>query len=74
MDFNPYTKRLIAGYLHDDAVVALGEIGLDRTEPKGTWGHQEAVLKELLALARPEKPVILHVRGQDGVVGSGNTY
>ena len=73
-DFTPYNKRMIAGYLQDKNIVALGEIGLDRTEPKGTWGCQETVLKELLTLATPDKPLILHVRGQDGVDGSGDTY
>ena len=74
VDFTQYTRRMIAGYLQDKGIVALGEIGLDRTEPKGTWGYQEAVLKELLTMASPDKPVILHVRGQDGVDGSGDTY
>ena len=56
VDFNSNIKRKVTELLRQDRVVALGEIGLDRTEPKGTWSYQESVLKDLLTLVTPEKP------------------
>ncbi|CAC5423195.1 tatD [Mytilus coruscus] len=50
--------------LSDMRVSALGEIGLDRTVNQIHWVSQEKVLDRLLCLARPNKPVILHLRGQ----------
>ncbi|XP_077980417.1 putative metal-dependent hydrolase YcfH [Glandiceps talaboti] len=44
-------------------VVALGEIGLDRTEPSDVWREQEDTLIHLLKLGSNGKPIILHVRG-----------
>ncbi|KAH3704480.1 hypothetical protein DPMN_120399 [Dreissena polymorpha] len=51
--------------LRKDGVVALGEIGLDRTVPEREWGRQEEMFVGLLELACPRRPVILHIRGQD---------
>ena len=42
--------------------VALGEIGLDFTAPQETWQRQEEVLREVLHLAQPIRPLIVHVR------------
>ncbi|VDI20856.1 Hypothetical predicted protein [Mytilus galloprovincialis] len=50
--------------LTDMRVSALGEIGLDRTVNPIHWMSQEKILDKLLGLARPNKPVILHLRGQ----------
>ncbi|CAC5416321.1 tatD [Mytilus coruscus] len=50
--------------LSDMRVSALGEIGLDRTVNPIHWMSQEKILDKLLSLARPNKPVILHLRGQ----------
>ena len=44
-------------------VKALGEIGLDRTEPENTWLDQDRLFKKLLALSRPDKVIVLHIRG-----------
>ena len=44
-------------------VKALGEIGLDRTEPEYTWFDQDRLFKKLLALSRPDKVIVLHIRG-----------
>lgn len=44
-------------------VMALGEIGLDRTEPEHTWAQQDHVFKQLLRLSRPNKVLVLHLRG-----------
>ncbi|CAC5415891.1 tatD [Mytilus coruscus] len=50
--------------LSDMRVSALGEMGLDRTVNPIHWVSQEKILDKLLGLARPNKPVILHLRGQ----------
>lgn len=50
--------------LSDMRVYALGGIGLDRTVNPIHWISQEKILNKLLGLARPSKPVILHLRGQ----------
>ncbi|XP_063411241.1 uncharacterized protein LOC134694172 [Mytilus trossulus] len=50
--------------LSDMCVSALGEIGLDRTVNQIHWMSQEKIFDKLLGLARPNKPVILHLRGQ----------
>ncbi|VDI04080.1 TatD DNase family protein [Mytilus galloprovincialis] len=50
--------------LTDMRVSALGEIGLDRTVNPIHWMSQEKILDKLLGLASPNKPVILHLRGQ----------
>ena len=44
-------------------VKALGEIGLDRTEPDYTWPDQDRMFKKLLSWSRPEKVLVLHLRG-----------
>ena len=42
---------------------ALGEIGLDRTDPEYTWFDQDCLFfKTLLALSRPDKVIVLHIR------------
>ncbi|KAH3707444.1 hypothetical protein DPMN_066850 [Dreissena polymorpha] len=51
--------------LWKDGVVALGEIGLDRSVPEREWSRQEEMFVGLLELACPRRPVILHIRGQD---------
>ena len=47
-------------------VVALGECGLDRTIPPSKWIRQDEVFKRMLNLARPNQPLILHLRGPKG--------
>lgn len=49
-------------------VKALGEIGLDRTEPDYMWADQDRMFKRLLSLSRPDKVLVLHLRG------SSNTH
>ena len=44
-------------------VHALGEVGLDRTEPVNTWRQSEEVLTKVLNLASIHKPLVLHIRG-----------
>lgn len=44
-------------------VVALGEVGLDRTVPVKLWRQQEAVLRQVLTLTRKDKVLVLHLRG-----------
>ncbi|XP_033729021.1 putative deoxyribonuclease TATDN2 [Pecten maximus] len=47
-------------------VVALGECGLDRTIPISRWSRQEEVFVKLLRMARPDQPLVLHLRGVKG--------
>jgi TatD DNase family protein len=44
-------------------VVALGEVGLDRTVPVKLWRRQEEVLRQMLTLARKDRVIVLHLRG-----------
>ncbi|XP_061177590.1 uncharacterized metal-dependent hydrolase HI_0454-like [Saccostrea echinata] len=44
-------------------VVALGEIGLDRTVPVKLWRHQDEVFRQVLKLTRKDKVLVLHLRG-----------
>ena len=74
MDFSDNVYGQIKNLLRQNPGLSLGEIGLDRTEPKGTWLCQETVLKKLLGLAIVDQPIVLHVRGQDGDHGSGDVY
>ena len=55
---------LIRDKLSDKRVAGLGEIGLDRTCNSVTWVAQEKVFERLLGLANPNRPVIIHVRGE----------
>ncbi|KAH3872198.1 uncharacterized protein LOC127868684 [Dreissena polymorpha] len=64
--FNPELYRHLKQLLRNERVVALGEVGLDRTEPADTWGLQEEVLTRILELSSPCQPIILHIRdGED---------
>jgi Tat protein secretion system quality control protein TatD with DNase activity len=64
--FNPELYRHLKQLLRNERVVALGEVGLDRTEPADTWGLQEEVLIRILELSSPCQPIILHIRdGED---------
>ena len=64
--FSESTFQQLDALLHSPFVTALGEIGLDRTEPEFTWELQETVLKKLLQLCNVRKPLILHIRGPFG--------
>ncbi|XP_060555212.1 uncharacterized protein LOC132716073 [Ruditapes philippinarum] len=55
-----YQKLL--SFLMSCNVVALGEIGLDRTEPEMSWDLQEKTMVRLLQFSMPVRPVILHMR------------
>ncbi|KAH3827324.1 hypothetical protein DPMN_129256 [Dreissena polymorpha] len=64
--FNPELYRHLKQLLRNERVVALGEVGLDRTEPADTWGLQEEVLTRILELSSPCQPIILRIRdGED---------
>ena len=58
-----YLTRIKALLDTNPLVKALGEIGLDRTEPEYTWSDQDGLLKKMLALSRPDKVIVLHLRG-----------
>ena len=42
---------------------ALGQIGLDRTELEYPWPDKECLFTKMLALSRPDKVTVLHLRG-----------
>ena len=52
-------------------VVALGEIGLDRTVSTGLWRRQEEVFCQVLSLTKPSRPLVLHMRYQIGPYWDG---
>ena len=43
-------------------VVALGEVGLDRTIPVDEWAPQEKVFVKMLRIARVDQPIVIHLR------------
>lgn len=70
--FDVLTKMNLEKLMMSDAVmVAYEEIGLDRTEPNCTWRLQESVLKQFSQLTTVNKAIVLHVRGEDSINGSG---
>ena len=48
--------------LRDPGVTALGEVGLDWTEPQSTWGVQREVLMRTLELSCPDRVLVIHMR------------
>ncbi len=55
--------------LHSPLVSALGEVGLDFTEPESTWMTQQRALQDLLEYSMPVRPLILHLRDGDNPYG-----
>ena len=49
--------------LSNRLIKALGEIGLDRTEPQHTWLSQDIAFGKMLTLCRPDKVLVLHLWG-----------
>ena len=47
-------------------VVALGEIGMDRTIPMAKWSRQDEVFKRMLQIAKIDQPLVIHLRGTKG--------
>ena len=43
-------------------VTALGEIGLDRSEPDYLWAEQDRVFRKLLTICHPGRVLVLHLR------------
>ena len=72
--FNNEQFEVLRENLTDVRVAALGEVGLDRTCNRLHWTSQEKVLDRILSLATPNKPIILHVRGQNEETMSEATY
>ena len=52
----------IESLLRNPCVTALGEVGIDHTEPQESWGVQERALVRLLSLSCPGRPLVLHLR------------
>ena len=49
---------------------SLGEIGLDRTEPDYMWREQDYLFRRMLTLSRPDKVLVLHLRGSSDLHSS----
>ena len=63
----PVVKGLaLQQLLSHPKVVALGNMGLDRTFPADEWVPQEEVFVEMLRLARVDQPIVIHLRGVTG--------
>lgn len=45
-------------------VSALGEVGVDWAEPRSVWKEQDKMLRRVLDLAHPDRPIVLHIRGR----------
>ena len=48
--------------LNNPAVTALGEVGIDRSEPKETWELQERIFTHLLMYNQSWRPCVIHIR------------
>ena len=57
-DYTNLESLILSPHVH-----ALGEVGLDRTEPEHSWRRQEEVLIDVLRFNSLRKPLVLHVRG-----------
>ena len=51
-------------------VKALGEIGLDRTEPDYMWREQDHLFRRMSTLSRPDKVLVHHLRGSSDLHSS----
>ena len=51
-----------ARLLEHPRCLALGEVGLDHTEPVSTWHHQEVYLRRVLPKTRVLKRLVIHCR------------
>ena len=49
--------------LRQPRVVALGEVGIDHTEPPHRWHRQLQILEKVLPMVQPEQVVVFHCRG-----------
>lgn len=72
-----YKRQSIQDYLSElrvlldcPRVVALGEIGLDHTEPTEFWHLQLNLLQEVLPLLRDNHVLVIHCRGMKGDCGT----
>ena len=55
-------------------VSALGEIGLDWSIPRNQWGLQESTFAWALKAQKAGKPIVLHLRGEDGDPLAGEVH
>jgi len=60
--FDVTRENLFASLIQNPAVVALGEVGFDLTEPSRTWDTQLTVLRRVLSYCSVSKPLVLHIR------------
>ena len=62
--------RCFTSLIQHPRVCALGEVGLDRTEPVRDWSSQLILLEKVLPLLQDRHVLILHCRGMDGDCGT----
>ena len=65
-----YLEQIKTLLYSNPLVVALGEIGLDRTVPDYLWDDQDLVFKRMLTFCHPEKVLVLHLRGSSNIHSS----
>ena len=67
--FTPALQEHFSALLANTRVVAMGEIGLDMTEPRNTWPFQQEIFCNLLSYSCVRKPLVLHLRGDESEEG-----
>ena len=53
---------------------ALGEVGVDWTEPCSIWKEQDKMLRRVLDLAHPDRLIVLHIRGRPSDTTGQESY
>ena len=62
--------RHLRRLLQHPRVIALGEVGLDHTEPIESWASQVKLLEKVFPLIEDRHVLVIHCRGMDGDCGT----
>ena len=62
--------RHLRRLLQHQRVIALGEMGLDHTEPIESWASQVKLLEKVFPLIEDRHVLVIHCRGKDGDCGT----
>ncbi|KAK3097540.1 hypothetical protein FSP39_010577 [Pinctada imbricata] len=57
---------ILSTFIQGKGSPALGTIGYDHSQNEKFWDIQNEVFCKLLGLSRPDKPIIIHIRGEEG--------
>ena len=60
--FTPQKEEQFRRLLSHPEVSALGEVGLDRTEPEETWVLQEEIFTKIMMYNAPWRTCVIHIR------------